>query len=417
MQDRFREGDILTRDEREGDRFLLFLGSRRDDEDGLLARRTSGSSRTGSRSSSRRGWAASLFPTCASARARRRLRPRPPQRPREPGAPDPAPDRRCPGGAELRQRLRERDQRETLLELIYNRSLWTAFQPIVEIETRADHGPRGRSPAVPGAPSSSLPWSCSAWPRASASSRSWSDLPPPGLRGLGGLRGPRASLRQHGPATVRDPSFLGRGVLDYLGPRLSPRFVTLEITERQVIENLTLYREAMHSFLEMGFSFAIDDVGAGYSGLETMASTGRELPEDRHGPGSGRPSEDGQPAGGEGDPGHGLPAWAPRSSRRGSRPRKKRATPWPWHPLRAGLPVRPADRPLRAQEGHRVTLSRAAAPVGKARESVRASHDSSASRTSRRRWRRRRPRRQGRHSATPARASSGSSFHRRPPET
>jgi EAL domain-containing protein (putative c-di-GMP-specific phosphodiesterase class I) len=74
------------------------------------------------------------------------------------------------------------------------------------------------------------------------------------------------------PATIRDTSFLGRGVLDYLGPNLSPRFVTLEITERQVIDNLNLYREAMQSLLALGFSFAIDDVGAGYSGLETIAS-------------------------------------------------------------------------------------------------------------------------------------------------
>jgi EAL domain-containing protein (putative c-di-GMP-specific phosphodiesterase class I) len=28
----------------------------------------------------------------------------------------------------------------------------------------------------------------------------------------------------------------------------------------------------MHAFLDMGFSFAIDDVGAGYSGLETVAA-------------------------------------------------------------------------------------------------------------------------------------------------
>ena len=73
------------------------------------------------------------------------------------------------------------------------------------------------------------------------------------------------------PATVRDVSFLGRGVLDYLGPRLSPSMVTLEITEGQVIENLNLYREAMHAFLDLGFTFAIDDVGAGYSGLEKIA--------------------------------------------------------------------------------------------------------------------------------------------------
>ena len=29
MKERFRQGDLLTRDEREGDRFLLFLGGRR----------------------------------------------------------------------------------------------------------------------------------------------------------------------------------------------------------------------------------------------------------------------------------------------------------------------------------------------------------------------------------------------------
>jgi EAL domain-containing protein (putative c-di-GMP-specific phosphodiesterase class I) len=73
---------------------------------------------------------------------------------------------------------------------------------------------------------------------------------------------------------VRDTSFTGRGVLDYLGPTLSPKLVTLEITEREVIENLSLYREATHAFTEMGFTFAIDDLGAGYSGLETVATLG-----------------------------------------------------------------------------------------------------------------------------------------------
>jgi EAL domain-containing protein (putative c-di-GMP-specific phosphodiesterase class I) len=76
------------------------------------------------------------------------------------------------------------------------------------------------------------------------------------------------------PATVRDASFQGRGVLDFLGSALSPRNVTLEITERQVIENYTMYRDAMHAFLDLGFTFAIDDLGAGYSGLETVATLG-----------------------------------------------------------------------------------------------------------------------------------------------
>ena len=37
MKDRFRQGDLLTRDEREGDRFLLFLGGRRQGEIAYVA--------------------------------------------------------------------------------------------------------------------------------------------------------------------------------------------------------------------------------------------------------------------------------------------------------------------------------------------------------------------------------------------
>ncbi len=176
--------------------------------------------------------------------------------------------------AELRRRLRERAERDDLLEIIYNRTVWTAFQPIVEIGTSRVVGYEGLSRGPRG-----------------------TDLESPGaLFGLAARHGlveelERACRRQAFvdwdvfgaqvrlflntvPATVRDPSFLGRGVLDYLGQSLSPRMVTLEITEREVIANLNLYREAMHSFLELGFTFAIDDVGSGYSGLETIATLG-----------------------------------------------------------------------------------------------------------------------------------------------
>ncbi len=176
--------------------------------------------------------------------------------------------------AELRRRVQERILRESVVEIIFNRTVWTAFQPIVEIDTRNVMGHEGLSRGPRG-----------------------SDVEAPlTLFGLAGRYGlveelERACRRQafvdwevYGapgrlfvntvPATVRDTSFLGRGLLDYLGPRLSPRNVTLEITERQVIENLNLYREAMHAFLDLGFTFAIDDVGSGYSGLETIANLG-----------------------------------------------------------------------------------------------------------------------------------------------
>jgi EAL domain-containing protein (putative c-di-GMP-specific phosphodiesterase class I) len=174
--------------------------------------------------------------------------------------------------ADLRRRLRHRDQRETLLEIIYNRHLWTAFQSIVDIESRQvmgweglSRGPRGSELEAPTVLfgraarhglTEELERSC----RRQAFV-DWEIFGAPGRLFVNTV-----------PATIRDASFLGRGVLDYLGPRLSPRFVTLEITERQVIENLNLYREAMQSFMDLGFSFAIDDLGAGYSGLETVVT-------------------------------------------------------------------------------------------------------------------------------------------------
>ena len=175
---------------------------------------------------------------------------------------------------ELRRRLRERDQRDAVTEIIFNRSIWTAFQPIVQMETRDALGYEGLARGPRGSPYE--------YPYALFGTAARFDLVDELERAC--RRQAFVDWEQFGaparlfvntvPATVRDVSFLGRGVIDYLGPHLSPSMVTLEITEGQVIENLNLYREAMHSFLELGFTFAIDDVGAGYSGLETIANLG-----------------------------------------------------------------------------------------------------------------------------------------------
>jgi len=176
--------------------------------------------------------------------------------------------------AELRARLRERDERETVLEIIYNRKIWTAFQPIMEIESHAmagheglSRGPRGSELQSPAALFAAAARHGVVEELERACRRQgfvdWLVFGAPGRLFLNTI-----------PSTVRDTSFLGRGVLDYLGPSLSPQMVTLEITEHQVIENMNLYREAMHPFLALGFTFAIDDLGAGYSGLETLATLG-----------------------------------------------------------------------------------------------------------------------------------------------
>jgi EAL domain-containing protein (putative c-di-GMP-specific phosphodiesterase class I) len=271
MQERFRQDDILTRDEREGDRFLLFLSGPRKGE-------------TPFRSENLRKLA-DRVEDYLNPRVGRLTLPYLKERPVLAAgyglvlwSPLESPERQvlrlvddAVACAEMRSRVREREQRERLLEIIQNREVWTAFQPIVELEAGRVMGWEGLSRGPRG-----------------------SDLElPVMLFGRAGRYGVTEELeracrrqafvdwqvfRQPGrlfvntvPATVRDPSFLGRGVLDYLGPELAPNAVTLEITEQRVIDNLNLYREAMHAFTDLGFSFAIDDMGAGYSNLETVA--------------------------------------------------------------------------------------------------------------------------------------------------
>ena len=173
--------------------------------------------------------------------------------------------------AEMRAKLRDRDQHERLVEIIQNREIWTAFQPIVSLATgerlgweALSRGPRGSEIELPlllfgRAARFGLTEELERACRRQAFV-DWQVLAQTGRLFVNTV-----------PATVRDTSFMGRGVLDYLGAGLAPSAVTLEITERHVIENLSLYREAMHSFTDLGFSFAIDDVGAGHSGLETVA--------------------------------------------------------------------------------------------------------------------------------------------------
>jgi EAL domain-containing protein (putative c-di-GMP-specific phosphodiesterase class I) len=269
-----REDDVLTRDERESDRYLFFL--------------------TGKRKTKNPFAALDLQRLCdrvegfVTPRVARLTVPYLRERPAvEVGhgfvlwSPLENEDRQilrliedARSSAELRRRLRERDQKDAVVEIIVNRSLWTAFQPIVQMETRDILGYEGLARGPRGGPLE--------YPVALFGSAGRFDLVDELERACRRqtfvdweyFGAPTRLFLNTVPATVRDVSFLGRGVLDYLGPRLSPSTVTLEITEGQVIQNLNLYREAMHAFLDLGFTFAIDDVGAGYSGLETIANLG-----------------------------------------------------------------------------------------------------------------------------------------------
>ncbi|HSD65586.1 MAG TPA: GGDEF domain-containing phosphodiesterase [Vicinamibacteria bacterium] len=74
------------------------------------------------------------------------------------------------------------------------------------------------------------------------------------------------------PATLRDPQFRDKALIDLLEKaQVSPDRIVIEITEHEMIEKYELFRETTAYFTALGMSFAVDDVGTGYSGLESIA--------------------------------------------------------------------------------------------------------------------------------------------------
>jgi EAL domain-containing protein (putative c-di-GMP-specific phosphodiesterase class I) len=74
------------------------------------------------------------------------------------------------------------------------------------------------------------------------------------------------------PSAMYDPEFQGAALVRLAGDHgLTPDRVVLEITEKSAIENYDLFAEALAELTRFGFSIAVDDVGAGYSGLEKIA--------------------------------------------------------------------------------------------------------------------------------------------------
>lgn len=172
----------------------------------------------------------------------------------------------------VRRQVEEFETLEKLQEVILTERIMTAFQPIVGIEDRNILGyealTRGGDVANPQM--ADVLFSIAQEHRllveldrlcrrkALLSSRR---LPPDAKIFINTL-----------PVTIRDPEFQGKHLIKFFEQaRVSPQRIVIEITEKLVIENYSIFQDAMSYFTELGMSLAVDDVGAGYSGLETIA--------------------------------------------------------------------------------------------------------------------------------------------------
>jgi EAL domain-containing protein (putative c-di-GMP-specific phosphodiesterase class I) len=80
------------------------------------------------------------------------------------------------------------------------------------------------------------------------------------------------------PATLSDPRFDREPAEELLAEgRIPPARVVLEITERTGVEDFETFGRRIDSLRGQGFQVAIDDVGTGYSSLQTISEVRPEF--------------------------------------------------------------------------------------------------------------------------------------------
>lgn len=91
------------------------------------------------------------------------------------------------------------------------------------------------------------------------------------LRGARGLEAGRKLFLNCLPTAIHDPAFRGdamRATLEEL--RLRPEDLVFEISERESIDNFSIFREARDYYRDLGFQIALDDTGVAYGSLEAV---------------------------------------------------------------------------------------------------------------------------------------------------
>ena len=91
------------------------------------------------------------------------------------------------------------------------------------------------------------------------------------LRGAQGLEAGRKLFLNCLPTAIHDPAFRGEVLRKTLQDLcLRPEDLVFEISERESIDNFSIFREARDHYKELGFQIALDDTGVAYGSLEAI---------------------------------------------------------------------------------------------------------------------------------------------------
>ncbi len=173
--------------------------------------------------------------------------------------------------ARLNGRVSARKRRRRFHELILDRRVYSVYEPIVEVDTNVVHayealarGPEGTEFQAPiamfqEAERQGLVFELDCLCRAA------------GLAGAIDFPAGSKLFLNVLPSAIHDPDFRsGRLIRTLEKCRLSPQDVVFEVSEQQSIRDFEAFREMRDYYRKLGFSFALDDTGSGYAGLEAL---------------------------------------------------------------------------------------------------------------------------------------------------
>jgi EAL domain-containing protein (putative c-di-GMP-specific phosphodiesterase class I) len=179
---------------------------------------------------------------------------------------------------ELRRRIESRRRRAQLFELVIEGSLYSVYEPIVEVETRTVFGYEALARGPEGSELHS--------PARLFATATEQDLlfqldclcRQRGLDGARDLPGGAKLFLNVRPTTIHDPNFRAEALERTLARcQLSPSDVVFEISEQESIDNFEIFREVRDYYGKLGFQIALDDTGAGYASLEAVMELAPEF--------------------------------------------------------------------------------------------------------------------------------------------
>ena len=176
--------------------------------------------------------------------------------------------------ARLNVQRRHLKNKQNLQRIILEKQITTVFQPIWDLEKRIPHG----FEALCRGPSGTELRSPAALFDIARKSDLLFELDHLCRRKALEAAGARAQLSKEYklfintlPFSIRDPRFQGKDLIDLFdGIDLEPEQIVLEVTESDAIDNFPLFVNAMKDFMDLRCLVAIDDMGAGYSGLDKI---------------------------------------------------------------------------------------------------------------------------------------------------